>query len=275
MGLACKGPKEGQLLRGSCGTVEYMAPEVLTRKGYDYTADYYSLGVIAYELSEGLPPFIRRSRHDDISNYVSFATPVIKKDRSDEFKDFVGSLLKKNPRFRLGAKGGIDQIVSHPWLSKVNFDDFRKRTNVTPSSITQLVKYSVSRKCLPKRDSEDSEEFQANLQGFTISTWRSEQLIESSNEIESNVLNAKEILKIPIHEPKRYLASTRRCSAVTSPATKTSDHGSWQADGFDWNVSQSPQDLNPEINNCLHLAPKGNAEILHKPSSPFNKKIQL
>jgi RAC serine/threonine-protein kinase len=40
-----------------CGTLEYMAPEMVARKGYGKAADYWSLGCIAYEMMNGLPPF--------------------------------------------------------------------------------------------------------------------------------------------------------------------------------------------------------------------------
>ena len=44
------------------GTAEYLAPEILTKKGYDYKVDCWSLGCLLYEMVGGLPPFMSEKR---------------------------------------------------------------------------------------------------------------------------------------------------------------------------------------------------------------------
>ena len=50
-------PEGGERANTICGTQEYMAPEMVAHKGYGKAADYWSLGCIAYEMLNGLPPF--------------------------------------------------------------------------------------------------------------------------------------------------------------------------------------------------------------------------
>ena len=45
-----------------CGSLEYMAPEMIELKGHNYKLDYYQLGVLLYEMVAGIPPFFAKSR---------------------------------------------------------------------------------------------------------------------------------------------------------------------------------------------------------------------
>ena len=46
-----------------CGTPEYIAPEMLTGKGHDHTADWWALGVLTYEMLTGVPPYYDKNRN--------------------------------------------------------------------------------------------------------------------------------------------------------------------------------------------------------------------
>ena len=46
-----------------CGTAEYLAPEILEMKGHNFSVDWWTLGILIYEMSTGRPPFMNKSHH--------------------------------------------------------------------------------------------------------------------------------------------------------------------------------------------------------------------
>lgn len=104
------------------GTEEYMAPELVAKKKYDYMVDFYSLGVVVYELLMGKTPFPCRSTDGGkFAENVHKKEPQIPAKFSPELKDFLARLLAKDPAKRLGAVNGADEIIAHPWLSDIDF----------------------------------------------------------------------------------------------------------------------------------------------------------
>lgn len=114
-----------------CGSPEYMSPEMLREEGHGRAVDYYSLGALLYEMLTGLPPFYDRNRekmyaailHDQLKlpNYVSRAG-----------RSLLAELLEKDPRRRLGAIGGFEEIKRHIWLAKVDWDRVLKKKKSPP-----------------------------------------------------------------------------------------------------------------------------------------------
>jgi serine/threonine protein kinase len=96
-----------------CGTLEYMAPEMLLGEGHSYQVDLWALGVLLYELIHGYAPFraVKEvdKRQQIIYNDIEFGRGV-----SLLAKDLIQKLLKKNPKERIN----IDKILSHPWVAK-------------------------------------------------------------------------------------------------------------------------------------------------------------
>lgn len=96
-----------------CGTVDYLAPEIVDNKFHDDKVDLWCLGVLIYEFCVGVPPFESQYQKETfikikkgIITYPSFL--------SNEVKDLISKLLVKEPNKRIS----LDKVKSHPWLLK-------------------------------------------------------------------------------------------------------------------------------------------------------------
>lgn len=106
-----------------CGTPEYLAPELLLGQGYTKTVDWWTLGVLLYEMLTGLPPF-----YDENTNemYRKILSEPLHFPSSDivppSAKDLLTKLLNRKPEQRLGANGA-SEIKAHPFFHSI---DWRK-----------------------------------------------------------------------------------------------------------------------------------------------------
>ena len=75
-----------------CGTPEYLAPEIVLLKGYDYTTDWWSFGVIIYEMIAGVTPFFDENSEIIFNNIID-CNYIIPKDFSSELKHLIQKML--------------------------------------------------------------------------------------------------------------------------------------------------------------------------------------
>ena len=101
-GLCKEGIKNGKSgTKTYCGTLDYMAPEILQRKEYDNSVDMWSMGVMLYEMLAGRTPFDARTEEMVINN-IKNRTPSYPSTFPKEAQRLIGALLKKIPKERLG-----------------------------------------------------------------------------------------------------------------------------------------------------------------------------
>eukprot|EP00792_Barthelona_sp_PAP020_P008818 TRINITY_DN3250_c4_g6_i1.p1 TRINITY_DN3250_c4_g6~~TRINITY_DN3250_c4_g6_i1.p1 ORF type:complete len:442 (+),score=156.22 TRINITY_DN3250_c4_g6_i1:87-1412(+) len=110
------------LARSAVGTPDFAAPEVLLRKPYDHTVDWWALGVIMFECLYGYAPFFANTPVETCRKIVHFKKylnlPSSPKT-SPEAQHLIKSLLR-GPRRRLG-RNGVEEIKSHPFFEGIDW----------------------------------------------------------------------------------------------------------------------------------------------------------
>jgi p90 ribosomal S6 kinase len=105
-----------------CGTVEYMAPEVVNRKGHSFAADWWSFGVLMFEMLTGSLPFQGSNRRDTMTQILK-AKLGMPANLSSEAQSLLRALFKRNPANRLGAgPGGVEDLKKHEFFATIDFD---------------------------------------------------------------------------------------------------------------------------------------------------------
>lgn len=108
--------------RSFCGSVAYLAPEMLKRSGHGKAVDWYLLGVVMYELLVGLPPYYANNREELFYN-IENASLKIPSYISLEARNLLKALLQRNPAKRLGSgKGDSEEIKAHQYFYDVDWD---------------------------------------------------------------------------------------------------------------------------------------------------------
>lgn len=142
---------ERRLLNGVAGSMAYMgewndvdhnlttpAPEVLTKRGYSAPVDFWSLGILAYELLFGKRPF-RGKTNSTLTNSILHDPLTWPDDApgrcSSEGMQAVRAFLERDPNRRLGYRqggGGFEDIKAHPWFAGIDWDALYNKQVVPP-----------------------------------------------------------------------------------------------------------------------------------------------
>uniref|UniRef100_A0A8C5TWM3 non-specific serine/threonine protein kinase n=1 Tax=Malurus cyaneus samueli TaxID=2593467 RepID=A0A8C5TWM3_9PASS len=108
-----------------CGTVEYMAPEVVNRRGHTQSADWWSFGVLMFEMLTGTLPFQGKDRKETMTMILK-AKLGMPQFLSPEAQSLLRMLFKRNPANRLGPDG-VEEIKRHAFFSRIDWNKLYRR----------------------------------------------------------------------------------------------------------------------------------------------------
>jgi p90 ribosomal S6 kinase len=136
-GLSKLNMNEGALTNTFCGTVEYMAPEGVSRKGHDHVCDWWSFAVLTDEMLTGQLPFTGKDRKDTMQMILK-AKLSMPQFLSQDAQALLRCLFKRNPKNRLGAgTDGAEKLKRHIFFKGIDWNAlFRKE--ITPPFVPTL-----------------------------------------------------------------------------------------------------------------------------------------
>ena len=143
----------------------YMAPEIILRQKHGIESDFYSLGVILYEIMFNKLPYKSKSKEEYLNDLVSSHNALIKEDElnfgwSRECADFINRCIQKRAELRIGF-GGIEELKSHKWLKDFDWEKLRKKELASPSIPRGINNYTIRNK-----KEEKIEFFEENMYNF-------------------------------------------------------------------------------------------------------------
>ncbi|XP_055786586.1 ribosomal protein S6 kinase alpha-2-like isoform X1 [Salvelinus fontinalis] len=110
-----------------CGTIEYMAPEVVNRRGHTHSADWWSFGVLMFEMLTGSLPFQGKDRKETMALILK-AKLGMPQFLSPEVQSLIRALFKRNPTNRLGAgPDGVEEIKRHNFFGNIDWNKLYRR----------------------------------------------------------------------------------------------------------------------------------------------------
>jgi cGMP-dependent protein kinase len=117
-----------------CGTPDYVSPEIILNRGHDYSCDYWSLGVLMFELLTGAPPF---TSDEPMKTYNIILRGIdavdFPRSISQKAQNLIKKLCRDNLSERLGyQRGGIEDIMKHKWFDGFNWIGLKSRTLPAP-----------------------------------------------------------------------------------------------------------------------------------------------
>jgi len=121
-----KNLSNANLMKTFCGSTTYLAPEVIVHKtrekGYTKAVDWWSFGVMFYEMLTGLPAFYDRNTQ---LNYVKimYANIPMHKSFSRHCRSLIFDLLEKDPSYRIES---FSEVAAHPFFKDLDWDALLK-----------------------------------------------------------------------------------------------------------------------------------------------------
>ncbi|ETO33317.1 hypothetical protein RFI_03789, partial [Reticulomyxa filosa] len=115
-----------------CGTPDYLCPEIVTGQGHGKGVDWWTLGILIYEMLASFPPFVA---DDPVDTYRKIVAGKIRFPQyfSQEARDLIRALLQNKPNRRLAClRGGAENIRTHAWYKGFKWDQLREGKITAP-----------------------------------------------------------------------------------------------------------------------------------------------
>ncbi|TPX31709.1 hypothetical protein SmJEL517_g05012 [Synchytrium microbalum] len=130
--------KPDKPLTAVAGSMAYMAPEILAKKGYFASVDWWSLGVMLYELAFGRRPF--RAKTNEalqaaiLGDALIFPADMSQTPLSEIGIDALKGMITRDISQRMGSaeNGGLATFRAHPWFEKLNWEKLQKKEEDAP-----------------------------------------------------------------------------------------------------------------------------------------------
>jgi protein-serine/threonine kinase len=119
--------KVGERATTTCGTAQYVAPEVINDSEYGKEVDYWGFGCIIFEMIKGEPAFDALDGNQEHTfELIEKGQFELPKNISEEAKSLICSLLRQNPNARLG-RNSIEEIKQHPFFAEINWEKMLRK----------------------------------------------------------------------------------------------------------------------------------------------------
>lgn len=130
-GLSKTGVMQINGTRSFCGSVAFLAPEILRRLAHGHTVDIYGLGVLLHCMLAGVPPFFHPDK-ETLFIRIQHAELRVPSYVSASARSLIEALMNREPSKRLGAAATLD-VKHHPFFSSIDFEALMSREVPVPS----------------------------------------------------------------------------------------------------------------------------------------------
>eukprot|EP00057_Strongylocentrotus_purpuratus_P015449 XP_011669923.1 PREDICTED: ribosomal protein S6 kinase beta-1 [Strongylocentrotus purpuratus] len=143
--------KKGNRASTICGTLQYMAPEILNEENYTHAVDWWSLGIIMYTLLTGGYPIDGAKTHFTMYSRVLAKKYVLPSSISSEACDALDRLLRKDPNDRLQSLG---EIVHLDFIKNISLEQLVRREITPKDYLKRRLPRTLARKSTNKKGRE-------------------------------------------------------------------------------------------------------------------------